>query len=241
MYPVPINDVLEVVKSDQFEFTSSGLDIPGAINDNLCVKAFNIIRDKYAIPNVHAHLYKSIPMGGGLGGGSSDATEMLKLLNSEFELSITNKELKEFASQLGSDCPFFVENKPQVAFGRGEELKTIGLDLSGYYLLLINDGTHVSTKDAYSNVNPRNPEYNIEESVKLPIEKWKDVIHNQFEESVFGSYQHLKLLKESIYSLGAIYASMTGSGATMYGLFEEKPDIDPKRFGDINFLKIIQL
>jgi len=224
MYPVPLNDVLEIVRAEEFKFSHSGLDIPGDNNNNLCVRAFKLMEERYSIPPVHIHLYKNIPMGGGLGGGSADATETLKLLNGEFTLGIRNKELKEMASLLGSDCPFFVENNVQFAQGRGEELSTIDLDLSDKYLLLINDGTHVSTKEAYGKVMPKLPSEKLLDQLKLPMRQWKGRVINQFEESVFQAYPHLEGLKIQLYNMGAVYASMSGSGATLYGLFDNQPN-----------------
>lgn len=240
MYPVPLNDVLEIVRADEFNFTHSGLGIPGEERNNLCVKAYQLIDDKYSITPVHIHLYKNIPMGGGLGGGSSDATETLKLLNREFELNISNEELKNLASSLGSDCAFFVENRPQYAAGRGEELESIELDLTGKYLVLINDGTHVSTKMAYDNVDPKSPAEDLSELIKLPLEKWKGRIKNQFEDSVFKVYPHLHNLKDLLYNMGAQYASMSGSGATMYGLFDSIPN-EKDLPEDLQIKKIIEL
>jgi 4-diphosphocytidyl-2-C-methyl-D-erythritol kinase len=226
MFPVPLNDVLEVVPANEFKFSSSGMPIPGNKEDNLCAKAYDLIKSEFSIHPVHFHLYKNIPMGGGLGGGSSDGTAALKLLNDEFELGLSSSRLKNLAMSLGSDCPFFVEETPQLATGRGEVLKTVELDLSDYYLLLINDGTHISTKEAYANVVPKEPENNLEELITLPVNDWKGIVVNQFEESVFQLYPHLEAWKAKLYAYGADYASMSGSGATMYGLFKQPPILE---------------
>jgi len=223
MYPIPLNDILEIVRNETFQFTQSGMPIPGRFEDNLCVKAYQLLQREFEISPVHIHLYKNIPMGGGLGGGSADGTYMLKLLNDEFKLGLSTAELQDYAAQLGSDCPFFVREEPQLATGRGELLEPINVNLKGYYLYLINDGTHVSTQEAYANVSPRQPSRSLEEVVSLPIDQWKAHLHNQFEESVFPRYPHLERFKEQLYDAGAIYASMTGSGATLYGLFESEP------------------
>lgn len=241
MYPIPLNDIVEIVRNGEFEFTHSGLDIPGSTEDNLCVKAYKLMKEKYSIAPIHAHLYKNIPMGGGLGGGSSDATEMLKLLNLEFELNLDNLELKSIAAKLGSDCAFFVENQPQYATGRGEVLELIDLDLSGYHLLLINDGTHISTKEAYAKINPEMASEKLRDLIQLPVSEWKGRIKNQFEESVFESYPHLKKLKEKLYEIGAEYASMTGSGATIYGIFKNAPQLDGETSKSLTFEKVIKL
>lgn len=240
MYPVPLNDVLEIVRAPEFKFTHSGLPIPGEDENNLCVKAFQLINSKYSITPVHIHLFKNIPMGGGLGGGSADATETIKLLNQEFDLQISDEQLKVLASSLGSDCAFFVENQPQFATGRGEKLEAIDLNLKGKYLLLINDGTHVSTKIAYENVSPKPPSEDLDQLIRLPIKSWKGRIKNQFEESVFKAYPHLLHLKDQIYDMGAEYASMSGSGATMYGLFTTIPN-DENLPLDLQVKTIIEL
>lgn len=224
MYPVPWCDVLEMVPNDVFKFTHSGLSIPGSDEDNLCVKAYELLSRDFTIAPVHAHLRKNIPMGGGLGGGSADATEMLKLISDFNALNLTDSQLQEYANQLGSDCAFFVKNSPQYAEGRGELLTDIDLNLRGYYLLLINDGTHVSTKEAYANVEPSIPKTPLNEMISLPIEEWYGNIENQFEKSVFKSHPHLKKLKDSLIKYGALYASMSGSGATLYGVFKSKPE-----------------
>lgn len=240
MYPIPLNDVLEVVAANEFNFTHSGMTIPGSIENNLCVKAYHLMVEKYSIPPVHIHLYKNIPMGGGLGGGSADATETLKLLNLEFDLNLGNDDLKKLAAQIGSDCAFFVENKPQFATGRGEELNMIDLNLKDRFLVLINDGTHVSTQMAYENVTPKVPAEELKNLIDLPIKEWKGRIMNQFEESVFTAYPHLEGLKKKLYDIGANYASMSGSGATIYGIFKDKPQLE-KLTDDFQIKRVIEL
>lgn len=241
MFPVPLNDIVEIIRNDDFKFTHSGLAIPGSTEDNLCVKAYELVNEKYSISPIHAHLYKNIPMGGGLGGGSADATEILKLLNLEFKLNLDNLELKKIAAKLGSDCAFFVENRPQYATGRGEVLESIDLDLTGYHLLLINDGTHVSTKEAYAKVDPKTPSEDLKDLIHLPVSEWRGRIKNQFEESVFQSYPHLKKLKEKLYDIGAEYASMTGSGATIYGIFKNVPQLDGGFSKALDFKQVIKI
>jgi 4-diphosphocytidyl-2-C-methyl-D-erythritol kinase len=241
MYPIPLKDILEIVRHETFQFTQSGMPIPGKLTDNLCVKAYQLLHREFDIPPVHAHLYKNIPMGGGLGGGSADGTYMLKLLNDEFELGLATAELQDYAAQLGSDCPFFVREEPQLATGRGELLKPININLEGYYLYLINDGTHISTQEAFANVSPRQPERSLDEIISLPIDQWKAHLHNQFEESVFPLYPHLERIKNQLYDAGAIYASMSGSGATLFGLFKSEPSssfFKSEKFASENFIKL---
>lgn len=241
MYPLQWQDVLEIVPGERFNFTHSGLDIPGEASTNLCVKAFNLLNAEQKITPVHAHLRKNIPMGGGLGGGSANATAMLRLLDEYNELNLSDDQLRSYAAQLGSDCPFFVVSKPQFATGRGELLEPISVDLSGYYLLLVNDGTHVSTKEAYSSVVPRKPLFDLRETIKEPIERWQESIQNQFEESVFPHYPHLAKIKEELLESGATYASMSGSGATLYGIFKREPKDWEEKYNKFSFAKLIQL
>ena len=241
MYPLKINDILEIVtlkKDEKTKFTSSGLLIPGSEDDNLCLKAYNLLNKKYNLPSVHIHLHKCIPMGGGLGGGSSNGAETINLLNKIFDLGITINDKKKFAAELGSDCPFFIENTPQFATGTGTALTLIDLDLSGYYLILLNVGIHVSTKEAYSGVHLNETPRNLREIIKKDISEWKNHLYNDFEKSVFKLHPSLEQIKSDLYSKGAIYASMTGSGSTLYGVFKEAPCLITPEYG---FLKVIKL
>jgi 4-diphosphocytidyl-2-C-methyl-D-erythritol kinase len=225
MFQVPFCDILEVVKSDDFQFTTSGLPIPGAIESNLCVQAFHKMKTRFGLSNVHIHLHKIIPMGGGLGGGSSDGTYVLLALNELFKLNLSVDVLQEIAAELGSDCPLFVVSKPQIAQGRGEKLEFFPLDLSGYYLKLVNIGIHVSTKEAFSNIQFHIPKKNIQALMKQPIASWKETVHNDFENTIFEMHPSLATLKEALYAEGAVYASMSGSGSTMYALYAKKPKL----------------
>jgi 4-diphosphocytidyl-2-C-methyl-D-erythritol kinase len=158
-----------------------------------------------------------------LGGGSANAAFTIMLLNTVFKLNLNNEQMKQYAARLGSDCAFFIENKPCIAKGRGEILQPINPDLQGLNLLLVNPGIHISTKEAYSGVTPCKPEYPLEELIAMPLNSWKDYIRNDFEESVFSNHPAIKEIKEEMYRMGAVYASMTGSGSTVYGIFVEKP------------------
>ncbi len=230
MIPIPFTDILEITESDEFVFLQTGLAIPGNLDSNLCVKAFHLMKEKFAIPNVRIHLRKQIPMGAGLGGGSADAANVLKGLNDLFKLNTSISELEILAAQLGSDCPFFIQNKPQIARGRGEVLSEIDLDLKGKYLVLMNPGIHVGTKEAYDGVQPRIPSNNIEDILSNSIETWQTYLYNQFEESIFPKYPLIKDLKDSLIDLGAVYASMSGSGSSVFGIFDEKPNEIPLGF-----------
>ncbi|MEQ9465844.1 MAG: 4-(cytidine 5'-diphospho)-2-C-methyl-D-erythritol kinase [Ekhidna sp.] len=220
-YPIPWNDCLEVIEAASFAFHSYGLDIPGDSSSNLCVKAYDLIKADHDIPPVEIHLLKNIPMGAGLGGGSADGAFTLKALNDLFGLGISDLQLEAYALQLGSDCPFFIKNQPALAAGRGEQLKLINLDLSGYYLAIHNPGIHISTKEAYAGVTPKKPEHSIIDIVSKPAKEWKGTLHNDFENSIFPNHPEIAKLKQQMYDAGALYASMTGSGSTVFGVFEK--------------------
>jgi len=224
MIPIELTDVLEVLPSNKFQFIQTGLTVEGSSNDNLVVRAYNLLKENYNLPPVYIHLRKNIPMGAGLGGGSADATYTLLALNDLFKLKISNDDLKKYSTELGSDCPFFVEKSPQIAKGRGEELYPIELNLKGYYLKLIFPGIHISTAEAYGNVIFSKHSLSVKNSIDRPIEEWKNNLKNDFESSAFKLHPELEKWKNDLYSEGAIYASMTGSGSTMYGIFKDKPE-----------------
>lgn len=223
MVPIPLCDVLEILPADTFQYLQTGLNIPGAANDNLCVKAYDLVKAHYSLPPVYMHLRKEIPMGAGLGGGSSDAAYVLTGLNALFELNISINQLEGFAAQLGSDCPFFVKNEAQIAHGRGEILSTCALDLKGMYLKIINPGIHIGTKEAYAGVVPNAEGSSVSSIIEQPIAAWKDQLKNDFEVSVFATHPILREIKEKLYEEGAVYAAMSGSGSTMFGIFNTKP------------------
>ncbi|WP_421763029.1 4-(cytidine 5'-diphospho)-2-C-methyl-D-erythritol kinase [Ekhidna sp.] len=225
-YPIPWYDSLEVIEAASFGFYSYGLDIPGDSNSNLCIKAYELIRADHDIPLVEIHLLKNIPMGAGLGGGSADGAFTLKMLNNLFELGLSHSQLEAYALQLGSDCPFFIKNQPALAKGRGEQLEPIALELSGYYLAIHNPGIHVSTQEAYARVKPQIPPTPIADLIHTTKNEWKEVLFNDFEASIFPNHPEIEQLKKEMYEAGASYASMTGSGSTVYGLFEEEIESD---------------
>ncbi len=218
-YPVKeCVDILEIIKSDTFEFTKSGIKIPDG--ENLCEKAWKLLHKDYEIGNVRIHLHKQIPIGAGLGGGSSDSSFTLKVLNQLFELNLNNKELEKYALQLGADCPFFIDNRPKLVEGIGDKMTDIDLDLSEFKIRLINPEIHVSTKEAYSGVIPQKPESSVEEIIQLPVNEWKEKLRNDFEDSVFAKYSRLEKIKEDLYNQGSIYSSMSGSGSVLFGIFK---------------------
>ena len=219
MVEIPFTDILEITKSDSFEFLQTGIKINGAGGTNLCEKAYQLLQNECEIGPVRIHLRKQIPVGAGLGGGSADATYTLLALNQLFQLQLPLDKLKQLASELGSDCPFFVEGLPQIAQGRGEILSTVELDLFNVFLVLLNPGIHVGTKEAYDGVSVSEDVIAIEEIVQKPIEQWKELLKNDFETSVFKRHPEIELLKEALYQSGAIYAAMSGSGSSVFGLF----------------------
>ncbi|MBK6381016.1 MAG: 4-(cytidine 5'-diphospho)-2-C-methyl-D-erythritol kinase [Chitinophagaceae bacterium] len=240
-YPVPFKDALELIPSTNtgIEFTATGLAVDGNAADNLCIKAYHLLKKDFPeIPTIKIHLHKAIPLGAGLGGGSADAAFMLKLLNEKFKLNLSTDQLINYALQLGSDCPFFIINKPCLATGRGEMLEEIAVDLSAYKIVLINPGIHINTGWAFSNISPAQPARSIKEIIHQPVNTWKDELKNDFESAVFTAHPAIKEIKETLYSQGAVYAAMSGSGSTVFGIFE--PNTGPVSLKDSNyFIKII--
>ena len=217
-YPVKeLSDILEILPASGFSFSSSGIAIPG--NSNICAKAFDLLKADFGIGNVKIHLHKQIPIGAGLGGGSADGAFTLKALNELFELKLSNAELEKYALQLGADCPFFIDNSPKYVTGKGGKMDEIDLDLSAYELKFIFPELHISTAEAYAGIIPQLPKTNLLDLISQPLEIWKGKVKNDFEISAFAKHQKLKLMKEQLYADGAIYASMSGSGSVLYGVF----------------------
>lgn len=225
-YPVPLKDALEIITSPQADSPAIavyGLTVQGDASDNLCIKAWQLLQKDFpSLPRVKVHLLKNIPMGAGLGGGSADAAFMLRLLNDKFRLGLSTVQLLHYAGKLGSDCPFFILNQPCVATGRGEVLKPVQINLSGYQLVLVSPGIHVSTGWAFSQLafpgGSKNP-VDLETIVLQPAAAWKQYLYNDFEPVVFAAYPALQSIKDHLYELGALYASMSGSGSTVFGIF----------------------
>jgi 4-diphosphocytidyl-2-C-methyl-D-erythritol kinase len=230
-FPVPLHDVLEVItqstgSADAVTFTHSGIPIPGDTSSNLCIKAYYLLKKDYPdLPSILLHLHKHIPMGAGLGGGSSDGAFMLKLLNDKYKLGIGLDQLKTYALTLGSDCPFFIINEPVQAKGRGEIMQPISCELSSKTLVLVCPGIHVSTADAFRKIKLSPDAPSCVSVIKSPIQAWKDNLINDFEEPVFSAFPEIGNIKEKLYDAGALYASMTGTGSTVYGIFETSPSI----------------
>jgi 4-diphosphocytidyl-2-C-methyl-D-erythritol kinase len=234
-YPVALKDMVEVIHSNDpstpIQFTSTGLEVPGNLDQNLCVKAFELLKKDFpTLPNVKIHLHKHIPMGAGLGGGSSDATAVLILLNEQFKLELSNSNLIDYAAQLGSDCPFFVYNQACHATGRGEILQPFSCDLSNYKMVLIHPGIHVSTAWAFNQLTPCIKEKSIAEIVAQPIENWKGQLINDFENPIIQAYPTIGEIKNTLYQQGAIYASMSGSGSSLFGIFPKEQILSKSLF-----------
>ncbi|WP_165024589.1 4-(cytidine 5'-diphospho)-2-C-methyl-D-erythritol kinase [Dysgonomonas sp. ZJ279] len=223
-YPIAIKDALEIiVKEDQSEdtFIEAGIKVDAAPESNLVMKALKLMRSKYEFPSLEVHLLKKIPFGAGLGGGSADASFMLKLINKTFDLGASDKELANIAVQLGADCPFFIYNRPMFATGIGEVFEDVELCLKDYTFILIKPDIHVSTKDAFAQIKPLQPSMSLKEIIKKPMTEWRDLMINDFEKSVVAKYPLINEIKETMYKHGALYASMTGSGSSVFGIFNE--------------------
>lgn len=225
MMDFDLTDVLELLPASELKFHQSGLTVDAPSDDNLCVRAFRLMEERFNIPPVYIHLRKNIPMGAGLGGGSADAAYVVRGLNELNKLGLSSEEMSSITAELGSDCPFFVEGGFQIAKGRGEVLRKIDLHLSGYFLKVINPGIHVGTAEAYAGVVPNDRSESVASILDLPIEHWRDSLKNDFEISVFDQYPQLKEMKDNFYKEGAVYAAMSGSGSTMYGLYKQKPEL----------------
>lgn len=225
--PVQWCDVLEIIPTtlDDIVFTTSGLPIPGNVTDNFIVKAYHAIKENHGIGGVQVHLHKNIPIGGGLGGGSSDVAFFVKGINDLFSLNLTNEEMEQLVLPYGSDCPFFIKNTIQFATGIGTTLTPFELNVQGKWLLMVAPPMHVDTKQAYQRVLPIADQVSLKELTRQPIKQWQHQVVNQFENSVFELFPEVKRVKQSLLDAGAEYASMSGSGATCYGVFNQKPTI----------------
>ena len=210
-------------KETSTELVISGIEVPGNPDDNLCIKAYDLIKKDYPLAPIKIHLHKAIPIGAGLGGGSADAAFFIQLLNDTFELGISWGEMHHYARQLGSDCSFFISNKPVFAEGKGDQFESLNFNMSGYYIALVYPDIHINTAQAYDKVHPKKAIRSLENDIlNLPAEQWKEFIHNDFEDSIFLQYPEIKKIKEKLYSLGAVYASMSGSGSAVYGIFKKE-------------------
>lgn len=225
-YPINLQDALEVTLLEgekEYALTLSGTPIEGDPDQNLIVKAYRLLKQDFPdMPAIDIHMYKHIPTGAGLGGGSADAAFMIKLLNEKFKLGLGIEKMEEYAASLGADCAFFIQNKPVFATGIGNIFEPIQLSLKGYYLVLVKPDIFVSTKDAFSLIQPMKPTQSLKEIARMPVETWRATMKNDFEISVFQKYPEIAAIKDKLYDMGAIYASMSGSGSSVYGIFREQ-------------------
>lgn len=230
-YPVSWRDALEVIENEDseelFTFSQSGILIEGNKQDNLIYKAWQLLSEIKPIPAIKVHLHKNIPMGAGLGGGSADAAFFIELIDKKFEFNLSYGQKSGLAAKLGSDCSFFIKNSPVLATGRGDSFTDIKVDLSKYYILTVYPGIHSNTKEAYGNCIPMQPEKDLRSVIeKMHISEWKDHLKNDFESTVFIKYPQIKALKDTFYKSGAIYACMSGSGSSVFGIFDKQPQIN---------------
>ena len=226
-YPIGLQDILEIqgIEADApecgYRLKVTGTVLDGSPEDNLVIRAFKLLKKEFDLPPVSIGLYKHIPTGAGLGGGSADAAFTFKTLNERFKLGLTTKQMEDRCSQLGADCPFFIQNKPVFATGIGNVFHPIELNLKYKQLVLVKPDVFVSTKDAYAKVKVQHPERPLPELLAQPIETWKDMVVNDFEASVFSKYPEIAAIKDKLYDLGALYASMSGSGSSVFGIFDD--------------------
>lgn len=222
-YPIPLRDNLEFNEMGEdapdCRLTLKGFALDGNADDNLVVKVYRSLKAEFQLPSLDIFLYKNIPLGAGLGGGSSDAAYMMNGLNEAYDLGLSQEEMEQRLAKFGADCPFFVKNQPAYATGIGDILTPINVCLKGKYILLVKPDIFVSTREAYSGVTPRPSAHPLEEAVLQPVETWRDTVVNDFEESVFAHHPRLAAIKQILYDMGAVYAAMSGSGSTIYGLF----------------------
>lgn len=227
-YPLLLTDALEIIQQDSpgIRFSQSGILVEGKPEENLCCKAYRLLKKDFPqLPAVQMHLHKAIPTGAGLGGGSADGAFCLILLNKKFEMNLTEKQLLRYAETLGSDCPFFILNKPCRASGRGDILEPITVNLSAYKFLIVHPGIHISTSWAFDHITPSYAEKSVMQAILRPVSEWKETLQNDFEIPVFNRYPEIKNLKDKLYQAGALYASMSGSGSSVFGIFRKEETI----------------
>ena len=230
-YPIPLCDILEITPATgkdapDYSFTMYNAVFEGSDDNNLVIKAYKALAADHKLPKVDISLYKHIPTGAGLGGGSADAAFALKMLNDIAGLGLTAEQLRGYASRIGADCAFFIDNTPAYATGIGDILTPTACSIGGYHLVLVKPDIHVSTKDAYALVTPQKPLQALTDIAQLPIQEWKDAMKNDFEKSIFAKYPAMAKVKEQLYEMGAVYASMSGSGSSFFGIFKEEQDIE---------------
>lgn len=225
-YPVPWNDVLEIIPARNFTFSSSGEPVPGPTADNLCVKAYELLKCDFWLKPVAIHLHKLVPIGAGLGGGSADGAYTLKILNELFDLSLSAERLKDYAARLGSDCPFFVDNVPTIGRGRGEVLEPVNVTLKDKFVIIVKPDVSISTAEAFAEIIPMEPQSDIRTIVETkPFEQWRHLLRNDFEPSLFRRFPIIESIHAKLYAFGATYSSVSGSGSAVFGLFDNEVDL----------------
>jgi len=221
-YPVKLYDVVEVTDAPETSCLIRGIDVPGDTGDNICVKALKALQKDFDFPMQQITLLKNIPVGAGLGGGSSDAAHLVKLLNSKFNLGLSVAQMQDYVRPLGADCAFFIENDPAYAFGKGDEFSSIAIDLSKYFLVLVKPPVHVSTADAYAGIKPIIPSRSVKDLIHLPVKEWRSGLENDFETSVFSKYPEIGQVKSKLYQSGALFSLMSGSGSSVFAIFDHQ-------------------
>jgi 4-diphosphocytidyl-2-C-methyl-D-erythritol kinase len=221
-YPVKVYDVIEITDDEVTSCEIKGIDIPGDAADNICLKAYQLLAKDFVLPPQKITLLKNIPVGAGVGGGSADAAFLIKLLNDKFTLGLAMEQMEEYARVLGADCAFFIENKPVFANGRGDQFTSLAVDLSAYFMVLVKPPLHVSTADAFAGLTPAQPVTDLKSILGMPIQKWKALMKNDFEGPIFFKYPEIRLIKEQLYHAGATFALMSGSGSSVFAIFEQQ-------------------
>ncbi|MCJ0743861.1 4-(cytidine 5'-diphospho)-2-C-methyl-D-erythritol kinase [Pedobacter montanisoli] len=219
-YPIKIYDVVELIDAEETSCMVKGIEVPGETTDNICLRAFKMLQAEFNLPNQRIILLKNIPVGAGLGGGSADAAFLIKLINDKFNLGISIAEMENYARKLGADCAFFIRNQPVYAFGKGDEFEEAEIDLSSYFLVLVKPPVHVSTAQAYANVSVKQPVQPLKRLIELPLSEWQSVMLNDFEPSVFAAFPQIAEIKTKLYEAGAKFALMSGSGSSVFGIFD---------------------
>ncbi|WP_270090225.1 4-(cytidine 5'-diphospho)-2-C-methyl-D-erythritol kinase [Sphingobacterium sp. SYP-B4668] len=235
-YPLKMYDVLEHVERDGDTILHlSGVRIPEG-GENLCEKALKLVQRDFSIPAQDIYLHKHIPIGAGLGGGSSDAAFLLKSLNETYRLGLSQEQLCTYAHQLGADCPFFIANTPVYAYDIGTSFESVPLNLESFFIVVVKPDIHISTAEAYSHIIPKTANVDLTRAIQLPVQEWKFMIENHFEDGLFEKYPQIKAIKEAFYESGAVYAAMSGSGSAVYGIFWEETNLDHlKDYGTVYY------
>lgn len=226
-FPAPLYDVLEMVRAEDqhFALSLSGIEIPDEGGENLCIKAWKMLEKDFDLPPVKIHLHKNIPTGAGLGGGSSDGAFTIRLINSIFTLNLTTAQMEDYARRLGSDCPFFIRNRPAFATGKGDVFSPAEVDISKKFLVIVKPPFGVNTGEAYAEIRPTKPALDLRETILLPVSEWRDKIINDFEIPVFKKHPEIAAIKSKLYDLGALFSLMSGSGSAVYALFDHPVDL----------------